>query len=64
MLQAVSLFDVYSGEQLGGGKKSLAYALEFQPQDRTLTVKEIDAVIASIVAHVQRTCGATLRASS
>ncbi|HEY5615424.1 MAG TPA: phenylalanine--tRNA ligase subunit beta [Bacteroidota bacterium] len=64
MLQAVSLFDVYSGEQLGGGKKSLAYALEFQPQDRTLTVKEIDAVIATIVAHVQRTCGATIRASS
>ncbi|MCI0706758.1 MAG: phenylalanine--tRNA ligase subunit beta [Ignavibacteriae bacterium] len=64
MLETLRLFDVYTGQPLGSGQKSLAYALEFQPSDRTLTVKEIDGIITSIVAHVQRTCGATLRASS
>jgi len=64
MLQGVMLFDVYSGEQVGGGKKSLAYALEFQPKDRTLTVKEIDDMVAGVVAHVQHSCSATLRALS
>lgn len=63
MLQKVTLFDVFRGEQIGRSKKSLAYALEFQPKDRTLTVKEIDEIIASIAAHVQRACDATLRAS-
>jgi phenylalanyl-tRNA synthetase beta chain len=64
MLQQVTLFDVYVGEQVGRGKKSLAYALEFQPKDRTLTVHEIDAIIAEIVSHVQQSCRATLRASA
>ncbi len=63
MLQKVTLFDVFRGEQIGRSKKSLAYALEFQPEDRTLTVKEIDEIIARIAAHVQRACAATLRAS-
>lgn len=64
MLQNVILFDVYVGEQVGAGKKSLAYALEFQPHDRTLTVNEIDGMISRIVAHVERSCNATLRATS
>lgn len=64
MLQKITLFDVYVGEQVGAGKKSLAYALEFQPRDRTLTVSEIDTLIARIVTHVGRSCRATLRASS
>lgn len=64
MLQNVTLFDVYVGEQVGAGKKSLAYALEFQPQDRTLTVNEIEGMVSRIVAHVERSCNATLRATS
>lgn len=62
LLERVALFDLFAGEQIGEGKKSLAYSVGFQPEERTLTVKEIDEMISRIVAHVQRTCGATLRA--
>ncbi|MGB2869629.1 MAG: phenylalanine--tRNA ligase subunit beta [Bacteroidota bacterium] len=63
LLRQVVLFDVYVGEQAGQGKKSLAYALEFQSQDHTLTDTEIERVLAQIVENVQRRCGAVLRRS-
>lgn len=62
LLASLVLFDLYVGDQIGAGKKSLAYSLEFQPLDRTLTDREIDAEVARIVAHVEATCGAMLRA--
>ncbi|MFE1786769.1 phenylalanine--tRNA ligase subunit beta, partial [Streptomyces sp. NPDC059506] len=43
LLEAVRLFDVFTGEQVGEGKKSLAYALRFRAPDRTLTVEEASA---------------------
>ncbi|MBI3788558.1 MAG: phenylalanine--tRNA ligase subunit beta, partial [Ignavibacteriales bacterium] len=61
VLNKLVLFDVYVGDQVGEGKKSLAYALEFQPFDRTLTDKEADELIAKIVEHTQRKCNAKLR---
>ncbi len=60
-LKNLSLFDLYSGEQVGADKKSLAYALEFQPTDHTLTDREANEIIARIVALVQSRCGAVLR---
>jgi len=56
LLESVRLFDVYTGEQIGEGKKSLAYALRFRAPDRTLTDSEIaaarDAAIAlAVVRH-------------
>jgi phenylalanyl-tRNA synthetase beta chain len=57
------LFDLYEGDQLGAGKKSLAYSLEFQPLDRTLTDREIDAEVSRIVLRVEETCEAKLRAT-
>jgi phenylalanyl-tRNA synthetase beta chain len=41
LLQSVQLFDVYQGNQIQQGKKSMAYALYFQANDRTLTEPEI-----------------------
>ena len=41
LLESVRLFDVYVGEQVGDGKKSLAYALRFRAPDRTLTEAEV-----------------------
>ncbi|NED79683.1 hypothetical protein G3I76_06180, partial [Streptomyces sp. SID11233] len=38
LLESLRLFDVFTGEQIGGGRKSLAYALRFRAADRTLTV--------------------------
>lgn len=61
LLSGVVLFDVYVGEQIGTGKKSLAYALEFQPRDRTYTDREIDAVVARMLDHVENQCNAKLR---
>jgi phenylalanyl-tRNA synthetase beta chain len=63
MLTKVTLFDVFTGAQVGEGKKSLAYTIEFQPTERTLTVHDVDTLVAQIVEHVKRACGATLRSS-
>ncbi len=61
LLKKAALFDVYVSEQLGKGKKSLAYALEFQTSDRTLKDNEIDEALAVIIQTVQRRCHGTLR---
>ena len=61
LLESLRLFDVFTGEQLGAGKKSLAYALRFRAADRTLTVEESSrARDASVAAAATRT-GAVLR---
>lgn len=62
LLAGLVLFDVFTGDQVGAGKKSLAYSLELQPLDRTLTEREIDAEIVRIVNRVESTCHAKLRA--
>jgi phenylalanyl-tRNA synthetase beta chain len=62
LLSELVLFDVFVGDQVGAGKKSLAYSLELQPLDKTLTDREIDAEIARIVARVESACHAKLRA--
>jgi len=61
LLQAVTLFDVYTGEQLGIGKKSLAYSLEFQSSDHTLTDDEADRAVEAVIEAVHHQCGGTLR---
>ncbi|MGW1074801.1 phenylalanine--tRNA ligase subunit beta [Streptomyces sp. NPDC002537] len=61
LLESLRLFDVFTGEQLGEGKKSLAYALRFRAADRTLTADEATAARdAAVAAAVERT-GAVLR---
>jgi phenylalanyl-tRNA synthetase beta chain len=62
LLSGVRLFDVYRGEQIGPGKKSLAYALTFQAEDRTLTDQEVAKVQAKIVSRLEKELGARLRA--
>ena len=62
LLRRVTLFDLYVGEQVGAGKKSLAYSLEFQPRDRTLTDQEVGAIVSRVVDQVGAVCHATLRA--
>ncbi|MEU6224335.1 phenylalanine--tRNA ligase subunit beta [Streptomyces sp. NPDC047042] len=62
LLESLRLFDVYeSGEQLGEGRKSLAYALRFRAADRTLTVEEASAARDSAVALAGERTGAVLR---
>jgi len=61
LLESVSLFDLYESDQLGEGKKSLAYKLTFRAPDRTLTTEETLAARDSAVAAVASRFGATLR---
>lgn len=62
MLKQIRLFDVYRGANLPAGKKSLAYALTYQADDRSLTDKEVSKVRSKIVGRVEKLLGATLRA--
>jgi phenylalanyl-tRNA synthetase beta chain len=64
LLEEVRLFDVYTGEQAGPGRKSLAYALRFRAPDRTLTVEETTAARDAAVEEAARRLGAVLRGAS
>jgi phenylalanyl-tRNA synthetase beta chain len=57
----VVLFDMYRGQQTGTEKKSLAYTLEFQSPDHTLTDSEVDDALKKIIEAVQRQCNGVLR---
>ncbi|MGH4023015.1 MAG: phenylalanine--tRNA ligase subunit beta, partial [Pseudonocardiaceae bacterium] len=61
LLEDVRLFDVYTGDQVGEGKRSLAFALRFRAPDRTLTVAEATAARDAAVAAAIHSHGATLR---
>ncbi|WP_455355111.1 phenylalanine--tRNA ligase subunit beta [Streptomyces sp. SYSU K217416] len=61
LLESLRLFDVFTGEQIGAGHKSLAYALRFRAADRTLTVEEASAARDAAVALAAERTGAVLR---
>ena len=58
----VCLFDVYTGKQIEAGKKSLAFTMQFQSKDKTLTDEEADAAFQNILGAVQKEFNAELRA--
>ncbi|MET9421650.1 MULTISPECIES: phenylalanine--tRNA ligase subunit beta [unclassified Streptomyces] len=61
LLESIRLFDVFTGEQIGEGRKSLAYALRFRAADRTLTVDEASAARDAAVSLATERTGAVLR---
>ncbi|WP_046722780.1 phenylalanine--tRNA ligase subunit beta [Streptomyces xiamenensis] len=61
LLESLRLFDVFTGEQLGAGRKSLAYTLRFRAPDRTLTAEEATAAREAAVASAVERTGAVLR---
>ena len=61
MLVEVRLFDVYRGEQIEAGKKSLAYSLAYQSPDRTLTDKEAAKIRGRIIRRLEQDLRAQLR---
>ncbi len=63
LLEEIRLFDVYTGEQVGEGRKSLAYTIRLRAPDRTLTAKEASAARDAAVAAAARRTGAALRGS-
>ncbi|MDH5407402.1 MAG: phenylalanine--tRNA ligase subunit beta [Gammaproteobacteria bacterium] len=60
-LKNIELFDVYTGEGIDSGRKSLALGLTLQDLSRTLTDTEVDTVMVQIVQVLQSELGATLR---
>ncbi len=64
LLEDVRIFDIYAGEQVGEGNKSLAYRLRFRAPDRTLTDEETSAARDAAVAEAARRTGAVLRDGS
>jgi len=60
-LQNVELFDVYVGEGIDSGRKSLALGLTLQDLSRTLTDSEVDSEIQNVVSALSAELGATLR---
>lgn len=61
LLEDIRLFDVFEGEQVGEGRKSLAFALRFRGADRTLTEDEASAARDDAVAAAAAAVGAELR---
>ena len=61
LLESVRLFDVYTGDQLSAGRKSLAFSMVVRAPDRTLTAADATAVRDSAVALAAQRVGATLR---
>lgn len=61
LLKEVTLFDVYTGEQVPEGKKSMALALVYQASDRTLTDKEIEELQKSVLEGLSNTLQAQIR---
>jgi phenylalanyl-tRNA synthetase beta chain len=60
-LDSVRLFDVYRGEGIEAGKKSLAFSLSYRAGDRTLTSEELEPVHARIIQKLTEATGAVLR---
>jgi phenylalanyl-tRNA synthetase beta chain len=61
LLQEVTLFDVFRGKQIEAGYKSLALAMKYQAQDRTLTDEEVNNLQVGIANALTREVGAELR---
>lgn len=61
LVEDAQVFDVYTGPQLGVGRKNLAYALRYRSDERTLTDEEVTTAHAQIVAEVTRRLGGSLR---
>jgi phenylalanyl-tRNA synthetase beta chain len=61
LIERVTLFDVYRGDPIAKGKKSLAYAISFQADDRTLSDSDVTRVREKIIARLKRELGAEVR---
>ena len=61
LIKEVKIFDVYQGDNIGLGKKSIAFNVTLEPKDKTLSDNDREEVSKKIILIVQETTGATLR---
>ena len=62
ILRDVKLFDVYRGPQVGENKKSVAFALTYRHDEKTLTDEDVNATQNEILAALESVLGLTIRA--
>jgi phenylalanyl-tRNA synthetase beta chain len=61
LLESIDVFDIYTGERLGEGKKSVAFSLVYRHPERTLTDEEVSELHAKVVSALEQTFRAELR---
>ena len=61
LLESINLFDVYEGEQIPEGKKSVAYSAVYRALDRSLTGDEVQKVFDKVLKNLENQLGAQLR---
>ncbi len=61
LIAKVALFDIFEGDSIGADKKSLAIEVTLQPKTKTLTDKDIEAVMGKVIAAVEKKTGGELR---
>ena len=61
LVTSATLFDVYSGANVPAGQRSLAYRIEFQSRDYTLTAEQANRALRDVLGSLERELGATLR---
>ena len=61
LIKDVKIFDVYQGDNIASGKKSIAFNVTLEPKDKTLEERDIDEISKKIISKVQEITGATLR---
>ncbi|ANG98178.1 phenylalanine--tRNA ligase subunit beta [Brucella pseudogrignonensis] len=61
LIVGVQVFDIFTGASLGEGKKSIAVEVLLQPQDRTLTDEDLEALAKQVIANVTKQTGGVLR---
>ena len=60
-LQSVNLFDIFESEKLGAGKKAMAISFTFLDEEKTLTDKDIDAMMGKIISSYEKELNAEIR---
>ncbi|MGH7544573.1 MAG: phenylalanine--tRNA ligase subunit beta, partial [Gemmatimonadota bacterium] len=60
-LEALDLFDVYAGEKIAAGHRSLAFRLRFRAADRTLTDGEVDEAVNRVIRHLKEALDVSIR---
>ena len=61
LIKTVKIFDVYQGDNIDTGKKSIAFSVTLEPKDKTLSDKDIDQISKKIISSVQKSTSAILR---
>ena len=61
IVEAVRLFDIYTGKPIAADRKSLAFSIRYRAADRTLTDSEVDQVHSKIISELERLLKAELR---